>query len=157
MYIRCINGNEFIQNCDDWLAFDAVLGVCNAETYFHCNNCQGHEYPELIFGHDARDCNRYFMCNGTETLAFRCAPGLYWDPIRNWCDFPSNVDCPHGTTPSPPLCSSTGVYEIPYSGCCNRFIRCLNGDAIIQVCAPGLGFDADRLSCIYQEDCIPCE
>ena len=55
-------------------------------------------------------------------------------------------------------CPPTGVHAIKYPASCQRFIRCINGNGIVQECAPGLSFDIVRGTCNTQEqaNCNPC-
>lgn len=58
-----------------------------------------------------------------------------------------------------PQCPPDGVHAIHYPGSCQRFIRCVNGNSVVQHCAPGLAFNIVRGQCDTEANaaCNPCQ
>lgn len=45
------------------------------------------------------DCNLFYQCDNGQLIERSCPEGLYFNPIVDVCDFPSNVTCDLTTTP----------------------------------------------------------
>lgn len=55
-------------------------------------------------------------------------------------------------------CPADGIHAVKIPGSCERFLRCILGNGIVQACAPGLHFD-ERLGQCHLPDvarCNPC-
>lgn len=52
----------------------------------------------IYFVPHPNSCEHYFICARGESFLIDCAPGFYFDPVNNWCDFSEKVECAANTT-----------------------------------------------------------
>lgn len=81
------------QNNNNNNNIDQQQQVTNSSASFQC--------PEQ-FGYytDTRDCTKYYVCVFGEVLHESCTGGLRFSRELQTCDWPRNVDCPHGNSSS---------------------------------------------------------
>lgn len=59
---------------------------------------------------DTKDCSYFYNCAGKVAIHMPCTQGLYFNPIKGYCDYPANVKCitgqllttPHSIRPTVP-------------------------------------------------------
>jgi chitinase len=108
------------------------------------------------------DCSAYHFCNGGKDQVILCEPGLFYRQDKQVCDWPQNSNC-HAKCPSASSLLSSLVggqnQMIMYNGntqsgagpsgrhrfldtksCC-RYLECINGQLVTQVCQYPLQFD----------------
>ena len=77
----------------------------------HNNTCVG--VPEWGNTVDISSCSNYLMCSNTRTFIMPCPPShdgqrLYFNPLRNTCDFKKNVECENGKRPASQTTTNNG-------------------------------------------------
>ena len=99
-----------------------------------------------------------------------CEPGLFYRQDKQVCDWPQNSNC-HAKCPAP---NHLGIVEqqrkeryrfLDTKSCC-RYLECINGQLVTQVCQYPLQFDAHtkqcvdytRVKCGIRKECTnPCQ
>ncbi|XP_044764344.1 uncharacterized protein LOC123320918 [Coccinella septempunctata] len=108
-------------------------------------------------------CNQFLNCWKGRTFIQNCAPGTLFNPDTLSCDFPEKVRCITGPRrtiyeePShtlyprqlQPKCPEDFSGRIPNYGNCSKFIVCMQGKAMAQICPPGTLFDTNRNVCDF--------
>lgn len=62
-------------------------------------------------------CEHYFICHRGQSIILDCAPGFYFDPENNWCDFADNVQCGANTTTEIPPSTTRPPCQNPGFNC----------------------------------------
>lgn len=96
-YVICIGGEARIRDCAPGLRFDVEEGVCKPDAICTVEDldCPLYDDPtELIFHPHADTCDQFWMCANGKPMERRCAQGLHWDRVNQWCTFPDDADCP---------------------------------------------------------------
>lgn len=122
--------------------------------------CKAHEDGEPTFLPDSQDCRIFYECSNGVPIKQVCADGMYWDPSRNVCDDPKNVQCenkpmrekqnlkprtPVGKCPVP---QGTHPVYLPDSESCTIFYECdESGNACEKQCPPGTEFNPTLSVC----------
>ena len=48
---------------------------------------------EIIFLPDPEDCSWYYVCDKTGPVHMPCPAGLWWNKLKNECDWPHETTC----------------------------------------------------------------
>ena len=48
---------------------------------------------EIFFLPDPADCGKYYVCDASGPVHMNCPAGLWWNKLKNECDWPYNTDC----------------------------------------------------------------
>ncbi|KOX69318.1 Peritrophin-48 [Melipona quadrifasciata] len=178
LYYECKDGVKTEKRCKNGLSFDAVKQMCSWPPSRHvfnpiiesCDRPQNYQCPEdftVIPDQDCQcacenciprypdnaNCSRYFECENNKKVSKECPPKLAYDPKRQICDYPQNVNCSH------PRCNEG---EKTHHDCqCNLYYQCENGRQKVVSCPPGLYFDWKDKVCLspdvvhcYPQGCI---
>nr|AAP33177.1 peritrophin 1 [Mamestra configurata] len=93
-------------------------GVTNPADTTPGNNCDPSEAPAICAADDSEgvlvaheNCNQFYMCSGSKPVALKCPPNLLFNPAKDQCDWPENVDCGDRVIPDPES-SDSGSSEI---------------------------------------------
>ncbi|KAJ8714657.1 hypothetical protein PYW07_002882 [Mythimna separata] len=83
-------------------------GVTNPTETTPGNNCDPSEAPGICAADNSEgvlvaheNCNQFYMCSGGKPVALKCPPGLLYNPAKDQCDWPENVDCGDRVIPDP--------------------------------------------------------
>lgn len=127
---------EATQNCV--LATGAcVLSACPAK---------GIDFVPVV-----NSCTDYIVCvNGVENPA-SCGAGFLFDKVLKNCNFDYLVDCVVNSCPDPAVDPTTVTY-IESTKDCNEFYICLNGEPMLQKCAPNFYFNPTTKRCALPAD-----
>ncbi|KAI3388436.1 hypothetical protein SNEBB_011015 [Seison nebaliae] len=103
--------------------------------------------PEGVaqFFPDPHDCSAYHFCNGGIDQVLLCESGLFYDRIREVCDWRKNVDCKH-------KCPSTGQrFKFVHPESCCEYFECVSGELRSRICPYPQLFSVETKQCeIYQ-------
>lgn len=172
-FIRCVMGNQIIQDCAPGLAFDEVVGFCNVMDAVVCEitttttTTTAAPFPCPPTGvhrfADPDNCLRFIQCVVGNVIIQNCAPGMAFDENLGTCNLQEFTSCSMTSTQPPatttttttpaPACPTLKVEAIAYPGHCNRYILCSN--PIVLECPPGHGFDEVLGQCKAVENCLP--
>ncbi|CAH0588141.1 unnamed protein product [Chrysodeixis includens] len=71
-------------------------------------NCDPSEAPAICAADGSNDvlvahehCNKYYICLGGNPIALSCPGNLLFNPSKDQCDWPENVDCGNRVIPDP--------------------------------------------------------
>ncbi|XP_045775358.1 chitin-binding domain protein cbd-1-like isoform X2 [Maniola jurtina] len=120
-------------------------------------------------------CNWFYTCSSGQPIAKACSRDLCWNPIKNQCDWPGNVNCGNKTISEPEPVDSDGndnndVDEEasdnhdtpdPWKMCaqddsdgalipheyCNWFYTCSSGQPIAKACSRDLCWNPNKNQC----------
>ncbi|KAJ8718588.1 hypothetical protein PYW08_002825 [Mythimna loreyi] len=83
-------------------------GVTNPADTTPGNNCDPNEAPAICAADDSEgvlvaheNCNQFYMCSGGKPVALKCPLNLLFNPAKDQCDWPENVDCGDRVIPDP--------------------------------------------------------
>ena len=86
---------------------DSTPGVTVPETA-PGNNWNPSEAPAICAAEDSvgvivahENCNQFYVCNGGKPITLICPPNLLFNPAKDQCDWPENVDCGNRVIPDP--------------------------------------------------------
>ncbi|KAL0270895.1 UNVERIFIED_CONTAM: hypothetical protein PYX00_008168 [Menopon gallinae] len=96
IYYECRNGEPVRMKCPDGLVFNPNLNVCDwpKKTDKPVGQCPEVDPEVPVILPDSESCSIYYVCFAGEPFMATCPDGLYFNPERNYCDFPQNVNCP---------------------------------------------------------------
>jgi len=126
----------------------ALICATSQTSGLDVNPCAHLPAPGDGFVNDVRGCASYFSCVRWLPFEISCPAPFYFDPRRNVCDLPQNVDCN--------LCQPTGVHAVDDPSSCTKWFLCVNGRKLPQECAPGTAFDPERGTCNLAEN-VRCQ
>jgi hypothetical protein len=127
---------------------------------FDCSDRDGY------FSHPV-DCSAFYQCDNGYAWFHLCADGLLFNPVKNACDWPENVNCKPGgeVTENPKLLGATLIGPDPDYNCdpevngafphlqkCEYFYDCWKGNATLGLCTDVMLFDLKYNGCNYAED-----
>ncbi|KAF9814304.1 hypothetical protein SFRURICE_015241 [Spodoptera frugiperda] len=135
-FYKCDNGKPVALYCFGNLLYNPYTEQCDWPENVDCgdrsDNCDPVIYAPTICAADNSEgvlvahenCNQYYICSGNKHVAQTCPGNLLFNPSKDQCDWPENVDCGDrvipdpGQTPIPPP-SPTPSPSTPGSGTCN--------------------------------------
>ncbi|UYV70524.1 Cpap3-d2 [Cordylochernes scorpioides] len=131
------------------------IDICHIEDYSGKETLPAECHGREGYVADTKNCSCYFHCEAGLSLHSCCRSGLHFNPRTSTCDWPWRTDC-HGT----PGNSSLGIPQlgvqcppcncrIPHQNQCHQFYQCLNDQAFLMECPPGLAFNPTTMSCDY--------
>uniref|UniRef100_A0A336K6H2 CSON015610 protein n=1 Tax=Culicoides sonorensis TaxID=179676 RepID=A0A336K6H2_CULSO len=112
-------------------------------------------------------CDWYYICLQGVPSRLTCAVGLHWCDERKQCESSETANCQIGLTstvsPSSTIapsefdkyCNKNDIHYLPHPFKCNEYILCFDGNAVPQVCAPGLNFNLKTNRCVPKRE-APC-
>ena len=139
----CLEGHVFnpiVESCDRW---ENNPDLCQDYEDFTtpkdqdcqsctCDNCVP-RYP------DSTNCSRYIECENNKKVPKECPPNLAYNPNKQICDYPQNVNC------SRPHCNEG---EVTHHECqCGQYYQCKNGRLKVEHCRNGSYFDWEDKEC----------
>ncbi|XP_050508475.1 peritrophin-1-like isoform X1 [Diabrotica virgifera virgifera] len=184
-YIECFAGKASIMECPPDLWWNQEKQYCDYKSNVDCKidpsapteaprtratqatrpsdftpdpNCP---YPSDIITYDyvPGNCSEYYECDHGLRYLEKCPANRLWNHIKNYCDFPDEVDCSRApvatTTPGPSTAPSqvcVGQKDgtlLPDADDCAKYYECLRGQAIEFTCPDGTLWDQDEQVCDY--------
>ncbi|XP_045465990.1 uncharacterized protein LOC123674890 [Harmonia axyridis] len=111
-------------------------------------------------------CHQFLNCWKGRTFVQNCAPGTLFNPDTLSCDFPEKVRCISGprrtifeippsfshtvnTRHLQPNCPEDFSGRIPNYANCSKFVVCIQGKPMHQICPTGTLFDINRNVCDF--------
>lgn len=99
-FFLCSHGNRALMTCGPGTIFDMTCLCCNHEAMVTCatdaaslmrNACKQNFG---VFPNPADPtCSTFIQCSWGEPYVRNCNPGLVYNPVTGYCDWPANVDC----------------------------------------------------------------
>ncbi|XP_055595394.1 protein obstructor-E-like [Uranotaenia lowii] len=163
-YVICFDGTPITQSCAPGLQFDATSGQCTFPVFANCTVddliCPAwDDLNKLVFIADKFDCAKYYYCYNGKSHPNRCAEGLHWDPVNNWCTPIEMSRCSNFTpyeevdepmlTPKTVTCTGDSAYWVEHPKSCRHYYLCYKSKAILKRCDEGLYWDHGTGSCNY--------
>lgn len=115
--------------------------------------CASKNTEGMLIPHE--NCNQFYKCYEGKPIPLFCQLNLFYNPLKEYCDWPHNVNC---GTRVVPVNTKTNYEEeaydsnLPCSGItngnilphenCSQFYKCVNGQTYPMDCPPGLYFNA---------------
>ncbi|XP_065089035.1 uncharacterized protein LOC135710398 [Ochlerotatus camptorhynchus] len=100
---------------------------------------------------DPSNCGRFISCTDQcSGGTMFCPSNLHFNHIMSVCDLPERAECLLEVCVGIP----TGV--IPSVNSCRHYYGCMNSNAILQSCGPGLVFDPVKKLCVTEDADNPC-
>ncbi|XP_063370680.1 mucin-17-like [Cydia amplana] len=135
------------------------------------NGCPADFDVHKLLPHDY-ECAKFYYCVFGEKVERDCAPGTYFSPALQVCDFPENVVCVGKAGSSieasseeksaseevgptlPNGCPADfDVHQLlPHESDCAKFYYCVFGEKVERDCAPGTHFSPTLQVCVWPED-----
>lgn len=129
LYYRCIYGTWYELACPSGLRFHADISKCGT-----CY--EGDLYP------NEADCSKFLHCSGGNIFSKSCPANLHFNPVEKVCDWPEKAKC------KPRIEECTDGDLLPYSGACNKFLLCAEGDLHLISCPLIHHFDKTKKVCV---------
>ncbi|XP_023310095.1 probable chitinase 10 [Anoplophora glabripennis] len=208
-YWECYNGARYPMDCPTWLEFNSAESWCYTPSLANCDPDATIIYPtfshstvstqstaptqdwgpkpkcpfpsnELIFFPVATNCAKYWECFQGIRYLMSCPPGLHWNTVYNYCDYPGNANCsinnatttsspvpttpstnttttPGGNTPDPQCpYPSDEITFYPHPTECNKYYECYQGHRYLMSCPSGLYWNEKENACDYREN-VNCD
>ncbi|XP_031330821.1 peritrophin-1-like, partial [Photinus pyralis] len=104
IFYKCFNGHLVPHACPPNLYYNPDREYCDWSSNVKCyaeSQTEGNnlvdcplENPEqdILYPHESK-CNVFYKCSNGEKVPVECFPGLYFNPKKNFCDWPENVTC----------------------------------------------------------------
>lgn len=163
----CYGGLALERPCAPGLHWSEAGQWCTTKDQAECQIefplCPEVDNPEqLIFIPSLADCERYYLCHQGVARPMYCAPNFHFNPSIGQCDFPELAMCEVEGTPEPETepgeievdCPAAGVFWVAHPNTCEYYFMCVDGDAILRHCAPGLFFDSVTNRCDVKENAV---
>ncbi|CAG9565997.1 unnamed protein product [Danaus chrysippus] len=126
-----------------------------------------------------KHCNKFYVCTNGRNVTMNCPAGLLYNPYRQVCDYPSNVNCgdriipdPEDEKPeeeddngndddengpcncnpdeAPAICARPGSDGVLIAHeHCNKFYQCAHGRNVTMNCPAGLLYNPYKKFCDY--------
>ena len=90
-------------------------------------------------------CEEYLLCYGGSLWEQSCSVGRLFNPVTLTCDLAHLVECTHDPKPESG-CPPSGSDELVFlpSFYCDEYYICINGNAILRSCRPGLHWNMEK-------------
>ncbi|XP_062559098.1 uncharacterized protein LOC134223888 [Armigeres subalbatus] len=166
LFIECLSEQVSLRPCPEGHIFESSLSECvpgNTET---CDHLVGYctDRPDGVISHPNR-CDLFMICTSGVTSVHQCPWGEILRPDMQFC-VPGNSDtCEF--TPIEGMCDDREgpvIYPHPYD--CAQFVRCQQGQFIVESCAEGNVLQPGTIQCVagnsdtcelYNDRCIGIE
>uniref|UniRef100_A0A0K0FFZ5 Chondroitin proteoglycan 2 n=1 Tax=Strongyloides venezuelensis TaxID=75913 RepID=A0A0K0FFZ5_STRVS len=109
---------------------------------------------------------RFWICRGNTAYLMHCPAGLYFNPLRNQCQYIQNVDLCQNAHLRDSLVPQRAVDEFNCTDkvdglytkgyCDGNYIRCVNGSLYNHHCPADLEFDDKKIACVKRKDVQHC-
>ncbi|XP_072386334.1 peritrophin-1-like [Diabrotica undecimpunctata] len=118
-------------------------------------------YPSDVITYDyvPGNCSQYYECDHGLRYLETCPSNRLWNHIKNYCDFPDEVDCSRApvttttpgpsTTPNPVCVGQKDGTLLPDKDDCAKYYECLRNQAIEFSCPSGTLWNQDAQDCDY--------
>jgi hypothetical protein len=152
-YYTCVNDVPVPKKCPTGFYFDASQRICNYAEEVVCNivssnPCEGNVGNKFVPG---SLCDDYYTCADDVATQNKCPAGLYFDVVRQMCNFADQVLC-DGTNPCAGIAGNSFV---PGSNC-DEYYTCVDGVAHPHTCPDGYFFDVSQKNCNHA-DLVTCK
>uniref|UniRef100_A0A2A4JAZ3 Chitin-binding type-2 domain-containing protein n=1 Tax=Heliothis virescens TaxID=7102 RepID=A0A2A4JAZ3_HELVI len=120
--------------------------------------CAGENSEGLLIPHE--NCNQFYKCFEGKPIPLFCQLNLFYNPRKEYCDWPHNVNCGTRVVPldtkanyeeeayaANTRCSGKNNGNIEAHENCSQFYKCVNGQTYPMDCPPGLYFNTDKKIC----------
>ncbi|RZC33824.1 peritrophic matrix protein 5-A [Asbolus verrucosus] len=146
-----------VHQCPDGLWFNANKKQCQTPAESGCTvttevsptwttpieACWGVRPSQTILRPYPGDCNRFIECYGAQSTVMVCPPHLYFNEVRQLCDWPSESGCDGDDDPRC-VDGTTSYWPHPE---CTKYIECYQGQGYTMECPSGLYFDPEDIMC----------
>lgn len=139
-YIQCFAGEAVERDCGPGLEYSQSAEKCMEPALAQCyrTSCPLYNDPaQLVYMPDLLECDKYYLCHDNEPIPYRCAEGLHWDEVREYCTSPAEAECFDYEI----ICNPVGSHSVPNPRFCNQYYYCLNGISYPANCPADLLFD----------------
>ncbi|CEF70986.1 Chitin binding domain-containing protein [Strongyloides ratti] len=109
---------------------------------------------------------RFWTCRGSTGYLMNCPDGLYFNPLRNQCQYIQNVDLCKSDAHRDSLVPQRAVDEFSCLGkkdgfytkgyCDGNYIRCIDGHLYNHRCPSNLEFDDKLIACVDRKEVQHC-
>nr|AGC94490.1 peritrophin-like protein [Spodoptera litura] len=137
--------------------------------------CAAEGSDGVLVAHE--NCNQFYKCFGGEPAVLDCPPNLLYNPEREYCDWPENVDCSNRIKPddisggkpnedkgpeqvsggnsdpsqAPAICAAEGSDGVLVAHeNCNQFYKCYRGEPAALDCPQNLLYNPEREYCDWE-------
>uniref|UniRef100_A0A0N5A312 Chondroitin proteoglycan 2 n=1 Tax=Parastrongyloides trichosuri TaxID=131310 RepID=A0A0N5A312_PARTI len=125
-------------------------------------NCEELGDGNYVFG-----CSeRFWTCRGKQGFLMQCPEGLFYNPLKNQCQYIQNVELCKNDKLRDSLIPQKGVAEFSCVGkkdgfytkgyCDGNYIRCHDGYLYNHRCPSNLEFDETQIACVDRKDVKRC-
>lgn len=170
MYFFCDSGYPNIEYCPNGLFWNNDLQMCDSQDNVICEQTFSECLPGDIIP-NIYEPTSFLVCADGQYLLIPCAPGLFWNPILNACDWPPNVDYGKAINASVTKDSNeaesskseeseesdasesscnNGDYLIGFN--CSTFYHCIDGVPVLLSCPSKLRWNQKSKVCDLPEN-----
>jgi hypothetical protein len=157
LFIRCIGGSPFTEQCAEGLLFDRIDRVCKPAADAVCDEevdpptttPEPGEYEcpptgNANYPHKS-NCSMYYLCLEGQLFIRSCAFGLYFDATPNVlnCNFAETAVCDSE-------CPEAGIHYRPIrTAACDYYKVCFEGSSVNLRCADGTVYHPVEQRCVH--------
>ncbi|CAH0718210.1 unnamed protein product, partial [Brenthis ino] len=140
--------------------------TCNCDPNQAESICKKDNSDSTLIAHET--CNKFYVCNFGMPVAMKCGNNLLYNPYKEICDWPENVDCGNRVrlesddneggcncipTQAPLICAREGSDNtvIAHENC-NQYYLCSNGKPIAFTCFSSLLYNPYKQQCDWPEN-----
>ncbi|CAG5053336.1 unnamed protein product [Parnassius apollo] len=190
-FYYCVFGEKVERSCAPGTLFNPELQVCDWPINVNCttngnppdtdsgegsgdpdmdtdgmlpNDCPSDFDEHKLLPHET-ECNKFYQCVFGEKVERECAPGTYFNPELEVCDWPHNVECA-GSVGGDGGSGGAGGEDLP-NGCpadfdihkllphetnCSKFYFCVFGEKVERECPSNTHFNPTLQVCDWPEN-----
>lgn len=132
--------------------------------------CAAQGSDSTLVAHE--DCDKFYKCYRGKPVAISCPKPLLYNPEKEWCDWPENVDCNRpvmkedsgssnsaesGNYNAQEICAAANSEDvlIPHE-VCSKFYKCFSGSPVALDCPTHLVYNIELEYCDWPEN-VDCE
>ncbi|KAF9411309.1 hypothetical protein HW555_009874 [Spodoptera exigua] len=165
-FYKCDHGKPVALYCNGNLLYNPYTEQCDWPENVDCGgNCNPSEAPTICAADNSEgvlvaheNCNQYYICSGGKPVALNCPGNLLFNPSKDQCDWPENVDCGSGTCncrpdEAPSICAADGSDGVLVAHeNCNQFYKCDHGKPVALYCFGNLLYNPYTEQCDWPEN-----